>query len=83
MDTNETEKRKVPTSQVDEIALGDEVATLAVVSPLILQPLPITLHTTDLLAIVIRDGVGDRVGGWVDSETTDTIKEFLLFLWHG
>lgn len=45
-----------------EKKLGNEVAALAVVSPLVLQPVSVTRHTANLLAVVIGNGVSDRVG---------------------
>jgi hypothetical protein len=60
--------------------LGDEVAAFTVVSPLILQPCSVSLDTADLLAIVVWDGVGDRVGRGIDAVLADAIEEFLLFL---
>ena len=59
---------------------GDEVAALAVVGTLVLQPLSVSLHTANLLAVIIGDRVRDRVGGGVDAEPADAIKELLLFL---
>lgn len=60
--------------------LSDEVTALAVVGTLILQPLSVSLHTANLFAVVIGDGVSDRVGGRVNAEATDAIEELLLFL---
>lgn len=37
--------------------LDDEVAALAVVRALILEPLSVSLHTANLLAVVVGDGV--------------------------
>lgn len=45
-----------------EKKLGNEVAALAVVSPLIFQPVSVARHAANLLAIVIGNGVSDRVG---------------------
>lgn len=61
-------------------SLGDEVAALAVVSPLILQPRSVSLDAADLLAIVVWNRVGDRVCGGIDAVLADTVEEFLLFL---
>lgn len=60
--------------------LNDEMTSLAVIRPLILQPLAITLHTADLLTIVIRNGVSNGVGRGVDTEASNAVEEFLLFL---
>lgn len=60
--------------------LGNEVTALAVVRSLILEPLSVSLHATNLLTVVIGDGVGNRVGGRVNTESLDTVKELLLFL---
>lgn len=59
---------------------NNEVAALAVVSPLVLQPLSVSLHTTNLLAVVIGNGVGNRVGRWVNTEATNAIEKLFLFL---
>lgn len=61
--------------------LNDEMTSLAVIRPLILQPLAITLHTTDLLTIVIRNGISNGVGRGVDTEASNAVEEFLLFLY--
>lgn len=45
-----------------EKKLGNEVAALAVVSPLVFQPVSVARHATNLLTVVIGDGVRDRVG---------------------
>jgi hypothetical protein len=58
----------------------NEVPALAVVSPLILQPTAISLNTANLLTIVVRNRVGDRISRRINPEPTDTIKELLLFL---
>lgn len=58
----------------------NEVAALAVVSPLVFQPVAIALHTTNLFAVVIGNGVGDRIGGGIDTPFANAIKEFFFFL---
>lgn len=60
--------------------LGDEVTAFAVVRTLILEPLSIALYASNLLAIVVRDRVGDGVGGGIDAVLADAVEEFLLFL---
>lgn len=60
--------------------LGNEVAALAVICPLVLEPLSVALHTVDLLAIVVGHWVCDRVGRGVHAESSDSVEEFLLFL---
>lgn len=54
---------------------------LPIVSPLVFQPLTVTLHTANLLAIVIRNRVRNRVSGWVNTEALDAVEEFFLFLY--
>lgn len=66
-----------------EKKLGNEVAALAVVSPLVFQPGSVTRHAANFLAVVIGDGVRDRVGGRIDTEPANAIKELLLFLHSG
>lgn len=60
--------------------LGNEVTALAVVCSLIFEPLPVSLHAANFLAVVVRDGVRNRVGGRVNTEALDTVEELLLFL---
>lgn len=60
--------------------LSNEVAALPVVSPLVLEPLAVALDASNLLAVVIGDGVGDRVGRGIDTESANAIEELLLFL---
>ena len=60
--------------------LEDKVAPLAVIHTLILQPLAVSLHATDLLAVVIRDGVSDGVRRGINAEALDSVVELLLFL---
>lgn len=60
--------------------LGDEVAALPVVRPLVLEPLSVSLHATDLLAVVVGDGIRNRVGRGVHAESSDAVEEFFLFL---
>jgi hypothetical protein len=40
----------------------------------------VALHTVNLLAVVVGNWVGDRVGRGVHAESSDSVKEFLLFL---
>jgi hypothetical protein len=63
-----------------EAKLGNEVTALAVVCSLVLEPLSVSLHAANLLAVVIGDGVRNRVGGRVNTESLDTVEELLLFL---
>lgn len=60
--------------------LSDEVATLAVVSALVLEPLSVSFHAANLLAVVVWDGVGDRVCGGINTVLADAVEEFLFFL---
>lgn len=60
--------------------LNNEVAALAVVCSLILEPLTVSLHAANLLAVVVGNGVCNRIGGRVDTESLDTVEEFLFFL---
>lgn len=60
--------------------LGDEVPTLAVVGPLVLEPLSVSLYTANLLTVVVGDGIGDRVGGRVNAVLANAVEEFFLFL---
>lgn len=60
--------------------LSNEVPALTVVSPLVLQPLTITLHASNLFPVVIRNRVRDRVGRRVYAEAANTIEELFLFL---
>ena len=60
--------------------LGDEVTAFAVVSALILKPLSITLYASNLLTIVVRNRVGDGVGGGINTVLADAVEEFFLFL---
>jgi hypothetical protein len=60
--------------------LGNEVAPLAVVCPLVLEPLSIALDAANLFTIVIWDGVRDRIGRRIDSVSLDSVKELFLFL---
>lgn len=59
---------------------SNEVAALAVVGPLVLQPLSVSLYATNLLAVVIGNGVGNRVGRGVNTEPTNAVEELFLFL---
>lgn len=61
-------------------SLGNEVAALTVVSPLVLQPRAVSFNTTNLLTIVVWNGVGDGVGRRINTVLADAIEEFLLFL---
>jgi len=63
--------------------LGDEVAALSVVCTLVLEPMSVALHTVNLLAVVVGNWVGDRVGRGVHAESSDSVKEFLLFCHDG
>lgn len=67
-------------NRTTKLTLNNEMTSLAVIRPLILQPLAITLHTTDLLTIVIRNRVSNGVRRRVDTEASNTVEEFLLFL---
>lgn len=67
-------------NRTTELTLDNEMTSLAVIRPLILQPLAIALHTTDLLTIVIRNRVSNGIGRRVDTEASNPIEEFLLFL---
>lgn len=58
----------------------DEVTTLPVVCPLVLEPLPVSLHAADFFAVVVRHGVGDRVGRGIHAITADAVEELLFFL---
>ena len=60
--------------------LSNEVAALSVVCALVLEPLSVPLHTANLLAVVIRDRVCDRVRRGVHAESSNPIEEFFLFL---
>lgn len=60
--------------------LQDEAAPLPVVCSLVLQPLPVALDTANLLTVVVRDGVGHRVGRRVHAESLYSVVELLLFL---
>ena len=60
--------------------LNDKAAPLPVVRPLVLQPLSVSLDTANLLAVVVRHGVRNRVGRGVNTESTDSVKELFLFL---
>jgi hypothetical protein len=50
---------------------------------LVLEPATIALHTPDLLAIVVRDGVIVRLGRRVDAEALYAFVELFLFLKSG
>lgn len=81
MHTNERERRAKTSHQLKAGAeLNNEVAALAVVCSLVLEPLSVSLHATNLLAIVVGNGVCNRIGGRVDTESLDAVKEFLFFL---
>lgn len=79
---NRLEKMKnIPTPvQRDNIFLNDKAAPLPVVRPLVLQPLPVSLDTANLLAVVVRHGVRNRVRRGINTESTDSVKELFLFL---
>lgn len=60
--------------------LSNKVASLPVVRPLILQPLSVSLDTTNLLAVVIGNRVRHGVGRRIHAESLYSIVEFLFFL---
>jgi hypothetical protein len=61
--------------------LNDVSRLLPVVSSLIFQPLTIALHTADFFAVVVWNGVRDRIGRRVNAEALDAVEEFFLFLY--
>jgi hypothetical protein len=58
----------------------DKTSLLSVISSLVLQPLPIILNAANLFAIVIRDRIGEGVGGWINTKLLYSVVEFLLSL---
>ena len=44
------------------VELGNKITAFSVVGSLVLQPLAISLNTSNLLTIVVRNRVGDRIG---------------------
>lgn len=60
--------------------LSDEVATLAVVSALVLEPLAVSFHAANLFAVVVWNRIGDRVCGGINTVLADAVEEFLFFL---
>ena len=53
---------------------------LEVEGTLVLQPLAITLHTADLLSVVVWDGIGYGTGRGVDTVTLNALVERAFFL---
>jgi hypothetical protein len=62
---------------------NEETTLLPVIRSLVLEPATIALHTPDLLAIVVRDGVIVRLGRRVDAEALYAFVELFLFLKSG
>lgn len=73
------EEKKVTHTQLSS-ASEDKAALLAVERPLVFQPLPVSLHTANLLPVVVRHGVRNRVGRRVHAESTNAVEEFFLLL---
>lgn len=59
-----------------------KIPLLPVIRPLVLQPTSVARDTSDLLAVVIRHGVRERLRRGVDAELLDTRVELLFFLHH-
>ena len=59
---------------------SQEVLTFFIIRALILHPVAELGHAADLLAVVVRDGVGVGLAGWVDSVLLDAAVEIFVFL---
>jgi hypothetical protein len=64
----------------DNPLVSDKASLLPVICSLVFQPLPVILHAADLLSVVVRDGIGEGIGGWINAESLYSVEELFLFL---
>lgn len=69
-----------PFPQARPLCDSQEILSFLVIRSLIFHPIPELLDATDLLAVVIRDGVGVGLAGWIDTVAFDAFVEISVFL---
>lgn len=72
--------KAVPSSITSDQIRSQKVLPPFVKRSLILHPVPVLVDAPDLLAVVVRDGVGGRAAGRVDAVFLDPSVEIEFFL---